>query len=690
MTTFYHKILFIGLVISVLQANSQISVGNLNNMTTGTKSVQFVQFSMPFGNEFHRIDSIDFNNDGQFDVLFEVNISYFNDNKGGYMVMTSLHQGFEFRFDNLYEVDRLSTGDVIAPADKWSGGNGLILSKAEAMGNYQEYGEWVDVSDGYAGFRMMMGQDTFYGWMRIQATINVDQAGCFFKVFSGWAIQSVPNNNVNNNPPGNFIIAGDSSGLVSGNQFIKLTQGPIPFGGLGGTYDSLDLNRDGMFDVIFYPYICNGFDCNLSSTYMAGLHNNFTFVNGNGIYNPRRLDEGDTIAVSASWNDLGFYHVGELISSGFGWNGWQTSGEWWNNYLGYAGFRLITPNNDTLLGWIHIYTYSLASDGAYIEVDAWAIQPDPSQKPFVAISAVPGKAVYCPGDTVALNAHTAGADQMEWHIWDETTDTSDIITVILPDTSVVVSLTAGNAIGDTTISVVLEVSPLEITVSPVVLTCAQTSVPLSASTNIPAEIRWVIDSDTLPAGIPPVIEVGMVSFFAFAEDEYGCVAASQPVEIQTDTDLPTVSVIFQEDEHLLIAQSSTPGVVFEWIFNGQTTFGDSIFVTEPGFYSVIATNISNGCTAVSGINVELTGTSAVDAGTVGMLPNPFDDFLWIENKSLQEIKGYIIDISGKPVLEGISIAPSGNLRVSTKELPAGVYFFVGRQGQSMIYKKVVK
>ena len=682
------KFIFIGLIISALQIKAQITIGNLDNMTTGLKSIQFVQFSMPQGSLFFRNDSIDFNSDGQFDAFFEVNVSSQADNQGGYISMASLHPGFEFRINNPNEVDRLVEGDIIAPGDNWSGESGLILVKAVAMGNYQEFGEWVGSPNGFAGYRVIAEQDTFYGWMRIQASINVNQAGCIFKVFSGWAIQTEPNNHVNNNPPGSFIIAGDTTGLVPGNQFIQLTQGPIPFGGLGGTYDSLDLNNDGLFDVIFYTTICNDFDCIASATYVAGLHNDFTFINGNGTYSAKRLDEGDTIAVSSIWNDIGAYHIGNLITSGLGWNGPQDSGEWLNNYEGYLGFRLITPNNDTLLGWAFIYTYSLAEEGAYIEVTRWAIQPDPSQKPFVEITAAPQKAVYCSGDTVVLTAHTAGADQMEWHRWDGITDTSDIITVILPDTSVVVSLIAGNAAGDTTVSIVLEVSPLEITVPPVVLNCIQPSLPITATTNIPAHIWWVMGSDTFPYTNPPVIGAP-VAVYAFAQDSYGCYAVSPPVEIMLDADIPAVNIIFQEDEHLLIAQSSTPGVVFEWYGNGQTFSGDSVFVTQSGLYSVVATGL-NGCTAVSSIVIELTGTTAALPDKISIQPNPFSEYLLVDNQSQEEISGGIIDLTGKALFKNIKIAAGCTYRVATAQLPSGMYFFMGKQGQLTFFKKVIK
>jgi len=491
-----------------------------------------------------------------------------------------------------------------------------------------------------------------------------------------------------NNLQNSWVIAGDTTGLVPGNQLIKVLQGTIPFGTSSGVYDSLDLNSDGIFDAIFYTVVCNTFDCFLSSTYMAGLNNSFTFIKGNGAYDVNRLEEGDSIVMAANWDSAGTYHIGSFISSGVGWNGWQTSGEWWNNNLGYAGFRLITPNNDTLLGWIHVYTYSLASDGAYIEVDAWAIQPDPSQKPFAEITAAPEKTVYCPGDTVLLNAHTAGADKMEWLLWNGTTDTSALISVILPDSSVVVSLTAGNAVGDTTVSIVLEVSPLEIIVPPLVITCIQTSLVLSATTNIPAEIWWVMDNDTFPNTNPPVIG-GPVSVFAFAQDNYGCYAVSPPVEIVQDTDIPVVDIVFLENEHLLIAQSGTPGVILEWYFNGQTYVGDSVFVSQSGIYSVVATG-TNGCTAVSSIVIELTGTTAALPDKISIQPNPFDDYLLVDNQSQEAIKGSIVDMSGKTLIENIRIAPGSTVRVDTEVLPPGMYFFMGRQGSLTFFKRIVK
>lgn len=510
-------------------------------------------------------------------------------------------------------------------------------------------------------------------------------------VFSGAAAQITGKKistapEVLNNQLNPWVVAGDSTGLVPGNQFIDLTQGAVPFGTVVSVNDSLDLNKDGIFDAVFYSFLCNTFDCLLSSTYVAGLHSNFTFIDGfEGV---KRLEEGDSIFISSNWNNQGINHTGGFISKGSGLGGTQNSGEWLDKFYGYMGFMLITPQQDTLLGWMHVFTYSLAANGAHIEVDAWAIQPDPSQKPFVEITATPIKPVYCAGDTVMLTANAISAEHLTWHLWNGTTDTTAIISVVLPDSSVVVSLTAGNAAGDTTISIVFEVSPLEITVPPVTLSCFQPSGVLSATTNIPAKIWWVVGNDTLPVTNPPVI-VSPVPVYAFARDSNGCYAVSPPVEIVLDADIPVVNILFQEDEHLLIAQSSTPGVVFEWYGNGQTFSGDSVFVTQSGLYSVVATGL-NGCTAVSSIVIELTGTTTVLQAKASIQPNPFNDYLLVENQGQEEISGSIIDLAGKIMIENIKIAAGSAHKVDTEQLPPGMYFFVGRQGQSTFFKKIIK
>jgi hypothetical protein len=671
---------------SLSKITAQVAAGVTDNLVIGQKSVQLPVFAPNSGDYDIRHDSLDFDGDGKYDALFTAEAAWVADYSGGFTGIQALHPGFALMADSSDFVRPLAAGDSINAAQDWSVSNlyqsPFVTRFWGITGQLQQYGNWMPPnSTAYVGFRVITAQqDTLYGWFRVTASANPNFPSASITVNGLWAIEAP----TSSDQPVDFIIAGATSDLVPGNQTIVLEQGPIPFGGAAGKVVSLDLNQDDIKDIFFQVLVNNTFDHMASTTSFLSMHDGFSFVNG-PLY-ARQFENGDAIFSNANWA----LSVGsDLASQGVGLNGFQSAGEWLNDNEGYLGFRLVTPTSDTLFGWIHIYAYSLAENGAYLEVLGWAIQHDPSQKPYVEVAKTPEKPVYCKGDYVMFEANAVGAEQIMWHFWDGSTDTSNVVVKILPDSTVTATFEATNQNGTTTVAQTLEVSPLTLTVPDFILDCAHPTATLIAETNIPADICWVVGNDTTCNPTPPQIDFpGPVT--VIAEDQYGCIAVEY-VEILLDANVPVVFIEYDEENHLLIAHSSTPGVTFYWTSTGWSVANDSVFITESGTYTVVAT-APNGCTATASIDIIITSTGEPFAGNVMIQPNPASQFLQIENRLAADLYFKIFDTAGSLKIESGTATANSLVRLDVEFLPAGFYFLAAcdAAGKPLFFKKFVK
>ena len=673
---------------------AQVIAGVTDNLLIGQKSVHLAVFAPNSGDYDIRHDSLDFNGDGQYDAMFTAEAAWVPDYVGGFTGIEALHPGFEIMLDSTDYVRALLAGDDINETQTWSDPSILWdLYSMPFVGRYwgfsgqlTQLGNWLSPTNtAFVGFRIVSAQDTVYGWFRITAGVNPNSSPSASLTVNGlWAIEAP----TVTNQPVDFVIAGVTGGLIPGNDTMVLNQEPIPFGGGTGKLDSLDLNQDGIHDVVFNVTLCNTFDCIQSSTLCIGMHEGFNFVMGS--MDARQFDTGDTIFANANWNAVPTSHkIGLFAQQGIGFNGFQSAGEWLNDNDGYLGFRLVTPASDTLLGWIHIYTYSLAENGAYLEILGWAIQHDPSQKPYVEVVKTLEKAVYCHGDYVIFEANTVGAEQIVWHFWDGSTDTATTAVKILPDSTVTVIFEASNQNGTTIVEQILQVSPLILTAPDITLDCAYPTGTLTAETNIPAEICWLIGTDsTCNPTLPTINFPGTIT--VIAEDEYGCIAAEQ-VEILQDLTVPDVSIEYDEINHLLIAHSSTPNAIFTWVSMNWPVTGDTVFISQSGTYTLIATT-PNGCTSTASIEVSIVSTDEPLSASVLVQPNPATDFLQIENRLNSDLYFKIFDPAGSLKMESGTAMTNSLIRLEVEFLPAGFYFLAAcdATGKPLFFKKFVK
>lgn len=683
-------ILSLILCLSFSNIFAQVAAGVSGNLfVNNNNQIETVNLSTvppPFGqSDNETTDSLDLNRDGLYDVKMYGGTCNTFDCSGGSTSVSSMHPKLEWMTDGNNNIRKLAVGDSINKNQNWAVvDHSTLIYKIYGIGGYIQAGNWFPEPDGYAGVRLTEGQDTLYGWLSITATVQQTSGSTNIKVLQ-WAIEK--STTVYQN-----VIAGNPNGLMPCSNSFQLNIGPPTLPGMDSIRaDTFDINGDGVSDAALVVAVCNTGGCLKSSVYLSGLHSGFNFVRGqNGV---KRFQDGEIIGVYSNWDTLSpDLHSGYLLSTGSDANGNQTFGEWLNNSTGFAGIRLVTPNADTLLGWI--YMKALAMPGYYASVLVYgcAIQHDPSQLPYITVTVAPQKNVYCPGDTVVFQAVAVGATQYAWHFWDGATDTVLTVTKVLPDSSVTATFEAINANGPTVWTAELDVSPLAIEVEDILLTCYQPVDTLSASTNIPAEIWWVVGNDTIYGPTPPPIIFPGLYITVFAQDEYGCVVSEQVV-IEQDVTVPDVSIEYDETNHILIAHSGTPNVTFTW-YGGPSTWPvmeDTVSISLSGTYTLVAT-APNGCTSSASITVVITATEEPFSGSVLILPNPASEVLRIRNRLPADIDLKIFNAAGGLELAH-STAPANSItELDVALLPGGFYLLGGfdPEGKPLFFKKFVK
>ncbi len=492
------------------------------------------------------------------------------------------------------------------------------------------------------------------------------------------------------------VAAGITDNLVIGQKSIQLPVfAPNP-GDYDVRYDSLDFNGDGKYDALFTAEAAWVPDYVGGGASIQAMHPGFELMIGLGDF-VRPLAAGDSINAAQDWSvsSLPWDSYYSPFASRF----WGLSGQLqeYGNWMpptttAYVGFRTITAQQNTLYGWFRVTASANANfPSASLSVNGlWAIEHDPSQKPWVKISKTPQKLVYCPEDYVVFEANAVGAEQIIWHFWDGTTDTAATVIKVLPDSTVTVIFEATNQNGTTTVTQNLEVSPLKLIAPDIVLDCAHPTGTLTAETNIPAEICWVIGNDTTCNPTPPTVDFPG-SIAVIAEDGYGCIATEQ-VEILLDANVPDVFIEYDESDQLLIAQSSTPNVTFAWVTMGWPITNDSVFITQSGTYTVVVT-APNGCTSTASIDVVITSFAGEPfLEKVRVQPNPASDFLQIDNRFSSDLNLKIFDAAGSLKMENGTAAGNSIARLDIEFLPAGLYLLIGcdSSGKPLFFKKFLK
>lgn len=161
-----------------LAANTPAETVNISVFTTS-----FGKFTEP------KEDSLDFDRNGQFDVIFSTFCCNTFDCVGGANSLSSIHSNLEWVVDSALNLQKLSEGQRVDSVYTWRPADyTTIVYKISGIGGYMEFGNWRPNPTGFAGFRLTSPGDTIYGWVKIQA--NASNGGSASIKVMEWAIQS--------------------------------------------------------------------------------------------------------------------------------------------------------------------------------------------------------------------------------------------------------------------------------------------------------------------------------------------------------------------------------------------------------------------------------------------------------------------------------------------------------------------
>lgn len=135
-----------------------------------------------------------------------------------------------------------------------------------------------------------------------------------------------------------------------------------------------------------------------------------------------------------------------------------------------------------------------------------------------------------------------------------------------------------------------------------VITCTNTTVTLDAAPVYPTDsLRWIIGAGSYPN---PATTANPGSVLLVVTDRNNGCSSTDTLTITQNITPPNASTIYTDsvltcavDSILLSGSTTSTGVTFYWQDSSLTTFADPMWVTIPGAYVLVATNMMNGCVA---------------------------------------------------------------------------------------------
>lgn len=247
------------------------------------------------------------------------------------------------------------------------------------------------------------------------------------------------------------------------------------------------------------------------------------------------------------------------------------------------------------------------------------VEPDEN---IPAVAAAPEGILTC--DITAININNLGSStgatiSYQWS--DETNapiGTSDNVEVSAPGLyTLLVTDSTNGCTNETTLEVQQDiVAPLAEAGEADILTCVVNSVQLDGSASTAdgtLAYEWTSPNE-VNIGTTPTVDVGEAGVYTLqvTNTENGCVATDQ-VEVEPDENLPTpnagqaqtLTCATTTVDLDATASSGVGTLSYEWQdSNGQIVSTDAVSpVTTPDTYTIIITDASNGCTAVSNVEI---------------------------------------------------------------------------------------
>lgn len=194
-----------------------IIAGATSDLVPVNQTIVLEQGSVPFGTTSGKIDSLDLNQDGQFDAVFLASVCNTFDCQIGRTHCVGMHDGFTF-VQGPIDARRFEQGDTIWANANWNTSPGpyrfaRLVESGLGFNGFQNGGEWLNQNLGYLGFRLATpASDTLFGWIYIH-TYSLNENGAYVEIL-GWAIQHDPSQSpyatLKKTPEKSIYCAGDS------------------------------------------------------------------------------------------------------------------------------------------------------------------------------------------------------------------------------------------------------------------------------------------------------------------------------------------------------------------------------------------------------------------------------------------------------------------------------------------------
>ncbi len=194
----------------------------------------------------------------------------------------------------------------------------------------------------------------------------------------------------------------------------------------------------------------------------------------------------------------------------------------------------------------------------------------------------------------------------------------------------------------------------------------------------------------------------------FGEDRYGELylakkTAGEIYKVTATGDCKPVAKILADDTTFVLEPDSSirvealynPALQYEWRKNDEPVAEGNQFeleITEEGIYTVQVTHPENGCTNISA-PVEVTAAPTSVAGKtlehVKVFPNPVKNMLFIEGlPATGKTSIRMVDAKGS-VVKTLDISKQNTIRISTRELTAGIYFLKILNEDELFQEKII-
>lgn len=585
------------------------------------------------GNSCNQKYNIDLNNDSVIDFELTTIHSHFNGGMGippfTMSAVSILPKSSNAVATDSNYVSQLIAMQSIDSSLLWHYSTGQYLKRYfQVASNPQTItGLWSNALTGYLGLKLVVGAQTYYGWLRMQINVSLSSASMTIMDF---AYNSIPNQPI---LAGEFCatvatlsVNGNTTLCHSDSVTLSMTPG----------YLYLWSNGETNSEITVSPIVSTNYSVLLTDT---SLNCTSTFA-----------QQIIVLATNTSVTQICHSLIsGAIIPATIQWYDCSS----WQPVTGATQQTFIPSINGN-------YAAIISNSGCVDTTLCYNVDA-------VSIS-LSGNSSICTGDSVSISA-TSGFN----YIW-STGETTNTITVSPSLTTNYTVAVADSALGCTTLLTQnINVNSVNASINGVTSICEGNSTTLMATGG--TSYLWNTGSTTASITVSPLIST--TYFVAVNNSTLGC---SDSVSQQVIVNSVSASLIQTNDS--LIALGGDSASIYQWIdctSNLQIAGANSnVFISQlAGIYAAII--ISNGCTDTSNCILVTTGIAEhYSSNHFSIYPNPATNTITIKIHSDETGEIQIVNTIGEIVYpknpRGFeNLAGLHDLRIDVSKFPAGMY-----------------